>query len=157
MQHVGVGATPRCTGDSSGKREQILAHAIQDIAAELRLVDVTDLIFYVLAGKHGNIDDLVRSSVELYFKNDTLRYGSAANVDLTWGSTPTINLDLEFRHNGVWVYFGLSLSALCAGVDMYHIEFAEPAEDPERNTEQFVNALKDARLPAPRARSREFQ
>lgn len=157
MKHVGVSTTPRGSGDSSGKREQILAQAIQDIAAELRLIDVTDLIFYVLAGKHGNIDDLVRSSVELYFKTDTLRYGSAANVDLNWGSTPTINLDLEFRHNGVWVYFGLSLSALRAGVDMYHIEFADAASTPQDNTDQLVNALKDARLPAPKAKSRVFQ
>ncbi|MDJ0929493.1 hypothetical protein [Breoghania sp.] len=96
-----MSTTPRGTGDSSGKREQILAHAIQDIAAELGLIDVTDMIFYVLASKRGNINDLVRSSVELYFKTGTLRYGSAANVDLNWGSTPTINLDLEFRHNGV--------------------------------------------------------
>ncbi len=157
MEFAGVSATPRANCDSSGKREQILAQAIQDVAAELRLIDVTDLIFYVLAGKHANIDDLVRSSTELYFKPNTIRYGSAANVDMSWGSTPTINLDLEFRHNGVWIYFGLSLSALQAGVDMYHIEFSDLASTPQDNTELLISALKDARLPGPRAKGRVFQ
>ncbi|WP_321505747.1 hypothetical protein [Breoghania sp.] len=157
MESAGVSASPRITGDSSKKREQILAQAIQDVAAELRLIDVTDLIFHVLAGKHANIDDLVRSSTELYFKPNTMCYGSAANLELTWGSTPTIILDLQFRHHGVWIHFGLSLSALQAGVDMYHIEFSEPSENPQANTELLISALKDARLPGPRARSRIFQ
>lgn len=157
MEQVRVKASKPSSGDTSGRREQALAHAIQDVAAELRLIDVTDLILFILSEKHGNIADLVRSSVELYFKNDTLRYGQAANVDLSWGSTPTVNLDLEFRHNGVWVYFGLSLSALRAGVDMYHIEFAEPHDEAERNTEQLIAALRDARIRAPKAKSRLFQ
>ncbi|MDJ0929494.1 hypothetical protein [Breoghania sp.] len=40
---------------------------------------------------------------------------------------------------------------------MYHIEFADPSVDPASNTEQLVNALKDARLPAPKAKNRVLQ
>lgn len=157
MQIGDVSAMQRASGDTSKGREEAIAHAIQSVAAELRLIDVTDLIGYILAEKHGNIGDLVRSSTELFFKDDTLRYGSAASVDLTWGNTPTIRLDLEFRHMGVWVYFGLILSALRASVDMYHIEFADADADPQENTRQLIAAIQDARITPIKSNRQLFQ
>ncbi|ADZ72279.1 hypothetical protein [Polymorphum gilvum] len=146
LMHKGSASqTPRLSG-SGRAREETLAQAVHDVASELRLVDPTDYIAFVRTEKHANISDLVKSSTELYFKNETLRYGLGANIDLDWDTTPTVRLDLEFRNNGVWIYFGLVLHAKGAGVDIYHIEFADPSEDPEENTRRLIDAIMDARL-----------
>ncbi len=141
--------TAPCGENNVMDRERALAWGIQDFAAELRLIDVVHLISYVHTEQHNNIADLVRSSAELFFKGDSLRYGNAANVDLKWGSTPTIRLDLEFHHLGVSVYFELILTALQAAVDMHFIEFESPEDNPSRNTQRLLDALKDARLSPP--------
>lgn len=127
-------------------REEMLAAAISDVAEELRLVDVIDYIAFVRTEKHANISDLVKSSTELFFKNETLRYGLGAQTELDWNTTPSVRLDLEFRNKGVWVYFGLTLDARGSSVDIHHVEFADPSEDPEENTDRLAHALADARL-----------
>ena len=67
-------------------REKAIAEGVKDVAAELRLIDIVNLVVYIQLEKHGNLDDLVASSVELYFKPDTLRYGWRAAVDTDLGS-----------------------------------------------------------------------
>ena len=61
-----------------------LAEGLADVATELRLVNVLDLIAYVHADRSANLEDLVNSSAELYFKPGTLRYGWAADLDVRW-------------------------------------------------------------------------
>jgi hypothetical protein len=58
-----------------------LGTAFEPVAAELRLVDVADFIAYVRAEKFANIQDIVNSSVELFFKPGTLSFGWAAEFE----------------------------------------------------------------------------
>jgi hypothetical protein len=127
-------------------REKALADGIKEVAAELRLIDIVNLVVFIHLEKHGNIDDLVSSSVELYFKPDTLRYGWASNVDMTWGGPARIHLDMEFRHLGVTVFFSLVLGALSAGIDIHNISFDFSSDDPEENTARLSDAIAAARL-----------
>jgi len=127
-------------------REKALADGIKEVAAELRLIDIVNLAVFVHLEKHGNIDDLVSSSAELYFKPDTLRYGWASQVDLTWGGPARVYLDMEFRHMGVTVFFSLMLGALTASVDIHSISFDMSSDDPEENTSRLIDAIADARL-----------
>ena len=127
-------------------REKALADGVKEVAAELRLIDVVNLVVFVNLEKHGNIDDLVNSSAELYFKPDTLRYGWASHVDLNWGGPAKIYLDMEFRHRGVTVFFSLMLGALTASVDIHSISFDVSSDDPEENTNRLIAALADARI-----------
>jgi hypothetical protein len=127
-------------------REKAIADGVKEVAAELRLIDIVNLVVFIHLEKHGNIDDLVNSSVELYFKPDTLRYGWASNVDLTWGGPARICLDMEFRHFGVTVFFSLILGALSAGVDIHNSSFDFTSDDPEENTARLIDAIAAARL-----------
>lgn len=130
-------------------REKILGDAVKCVAAELRLVDLDVLARFVHLEQHANIADLVASSCELFFKEGTLIYGSRAQLDLKWGEIPNLVLDLEFSHQGVHVFFGLSLRPLMAAVDIHAVTFDGPARSPARNTERLVEALEDARIGAP--------
>jgi hypothetical protein len=128
------------------EREKALADGLRDVAAELRLIEATDLIAFLRTEQFGNIANLVNSSSELYFKPNTLSFGQSGDVHLKWGNAPAISLDMEFRHLGVTVYFRLLLQALQAGIDIHYITFAEGSADPEANTTRLVAAIADARL-----------
>ncbi len=137
------------------EREQLLADAIKHVAGELRLVDVSILVRYVSQEQHGNLDDLVASSAELFFKPGTLRYGLRAELDLQWGIAPCISLDLEFCHQDVTVFFCLTLGSVTASVEVHAITISGASESAEENTERLRAALRDARLVRQHARDVE--
>jgi hypothetical protein len=128
------------------EREKALADGLRDVAAELRLIDATDLVAFLRTGQFGNIANLVNSSTELYFKPGTLAFGLSGDVELKWGETPAVALDMEFNHQGVTVYFRLLLQALQAGVDITYITFADNSSNPEANTARLIDAISAARL-----------
>jgi hypothetical protein len=128
------------------EREMALADGLRDVASELRLIDAADLIAFIRTEQFANIGNLVNSSTELYYKPGTLSFGQSADLDVKWGGTPTIALDMEFHHLQVSVYFRLLLEALQAAVEINYISFDGPAIDPEENTGRLVAAIADARF-----------
>jgi hypothetical protein len=127
-------------------REKVLGEGIREVASELRLVDVVDLVSYIHNEQFANVGDLVSSSIERFFKPDTLRYGRAGDVELNWGSPPAIMIDMEFHHRKVSIYFRLLLEALGAGVEINYISFDDANDDPHQNTTRLIDAVTDARL-----------
>ncbi|WP_246737299.1 hypothetical protein [Nordella sp. HKS 07] len=121
---------------------------MSEVATELRLVDVADLIAYIRSEQLANLGDLVSSSIERFFKPDTLRYGKAADIDLSWGSEPAIKIDMEFHNQEVSVYFSLLLESLRAGVEINYTNLNDKLGDPLRNTARLITAIADARLTA---------
>ncbi len=140
---------PRNPDAQAEAREKALAEGVRDVAAELRLVDVLDFIGYCRAGQHAILNDIVSSSVELFFKDGTLRYGWAADVELSWQTTPCVLLDMEFHHQDLAVYFCLALREATAGVEIRYIEALDASENPGALTARLGGALADARLPNP--------
>ncbi|MET0258079.1 MAG: hypothetical protein ABW179_05810 [Methylobacterium sp.] len=133
-------------------REKALANGIKEVVAELRLVEVADYVAFLRMDALGNIADLVESSAQLYLRAGTLRFADGGDVHLGWGTTPTIDLDMEFRVPEVTVHFRLGLSATTATVHINYIAFAEPDTDPDVNTARLLAAIEGARLRhAPRA------
>jgi hypothetical protein len=82
-------------------REQIIADALVDFASELRLTDAAELMSMIRNDHAANIADLVNSSTELFFKSGTLRYALSASFKAPWDATPTVGIDMEFRHAAV--------------------------------------------------------
>lgn len=136
-------------GDATTReRERALAEGIKEVASELRLIDPVDFVAYVHTGQFANIGALVNSSAELYFKPGTITFGLSGEVDLKWGGTPTVVLDMEFHHKRVHVYFRLVLEALQAGIEIDYINFDGASPDPAENTRRLIEAIADARLDA---------
>ncbi len=133
--------------EDTSEGERALALAAKEFAAELRLTDVVDLIAFIRTENHANLNDLVNSSAELYFKPGTLSYGWAANVDMRWQGSPTVSLDLEFRNQHVTAFFDLVLEPRQAGIRLKHIAHEMPASAPSEHSRRFIEAIADARLP----------
>lgn len=127
-------------------REKALADGIKEVASELRLIDAVDFVAFIRTEQFANIGNLVNSSTELYFKPDTIRFGSSGDVHLQWGGTPSVSLDMEFHHMRVNVYFRLMLEALQAGIEIDYITFDDGSSDPDQNTQRLIAAITSARL-----------
>lgn len=126
--------------------EAMLADIVRSLACELRLIEVADLINYIQNQSFANLQDLVNSSAELYFRPGTLQFGWGASVFATWANPPAISVDLEFRNLGVTVFFALMLKSDSAAVSIHDICFDVPERQRARQTELLSQALEDARL-----------
>jgi hypothetical protein len=124
-----------------------LKEAVQPVAAELRLVEVADFIAYIHSEQFANIQDIVNSSIELFFKPGTLSYGGGAYFELDWDRAPIIIIDMEFRHRAVRVIFKLTLSAQEAHVAIEHCSTGASTSGKDRETARLIEALADARNP----------
>jgi hypothetical protein len=138
--------------------EKLLAGSLADVATELRLVDAIDLIGYVHGQRSANLEDLVNSSAELYFRHGALRYAWSADLEVVWDALPTISLNMEFCWSGVTAFFTLRLNAARAGVELQHLVFAgglgETLDGSRADTAErlarFSRAIADSRLTPPR-------
>jgi len=127
--------------------ERILADAMVDVATELRLADPLDFLMMIRCHQEANIADLVNSSSELFFKGGALRYGFAALCDLRWESTPSVRLDMEFRHAAVTVFFRLVIGRARAGVEIIDVMIDSVEEvDAQCATARLSEAILEARL-----------
>jgi hypothetical protein len=127
-------------------REQIIADALVDFATELRLTDAAELMSMIRNDHAANIADLVNSSTELFFQSGTLRYALSASFKAPWDATPTVAIDMEFRHASVCAFFRLTVGQRRVGVEIIDILFAERGLDDFAKGERLSAALESARL-----------
>ena len=124
------------------KREMLIAAVMREFAAELRMINVTDLIVFIETEQHGNIENLVNSSAEMFFMPGSLTFANFAYVDLDWSRPPTVVLSLKLSQPDATVFFDLRLTDNFAEIDLNHVEFRRSSEDQDENTrtlEQAVN------------------
>jgi hypothetical protein len=126
-----------------------LRAALEPIAAELRLVDAGDFIAFIHDEKFANIQDIINSSVELFFKRGALSFGWGAEYELDWNGSPAIILDMEFRRASVWLVFKLVLRALQTDVKIVYFSSGKSSSDSMQDVAALIEAIADARL-APR-------
>jgi len=129
------------------EREKVLADGLKEVAAELRLIEPADLVAFLRTERYGNIQTLVSSATEMYFKPGIISFGLAGRVDLRWDGNPSISLDMEFHHRRIDVYFQLLLESEQAGVDIHYISFGGASPDPHENTARLASAVANARIP----------
>lgn len=132
--------------DHAQAREKILGESVRAVAADLRLIELPDLVTYLNSGQIASVGALVQASIELSFKSDTLTFGHSGDVFLEWGCHPRVSFDMEFHHSSVHVYFRLLLEARQAGVEITYIAFDGESLGPEGNTRRLHDALAEARL-----------
>src|ERR1019366_1923067 len=136
-----------------GRRDdhvEVLANALgaafDSFSAELRLIDAGDFIAFIHDEKFAIIQDIVNSSVELFFKPGAVSFGWGAEFELDWNSAPVISLDMEFRHGYVWLVFKLILRALQTDVKIDYLSHGRSSGGTGQDMTAFIEALKEARL-----------
>jgi hypothetical protein len=127
----------------------VLRVALEPVAAELRLVDAGDFIAFIHDEKFANIQDIVNSSAELFFKRGALSFGWGGEYELDWNGSPAIILDMEFRRASVWLVFKLVLRAVQTDVKIVYFSSGKSSSDSMQDVAALIEAIADARL-APR-------
>jgi hypothetical protein len=130
----------------TAEREMIVAEALRPVASELRLIDAGDLISMLKFECYGDLADLVASAAELYFLPGTVSLGIGGDYWLDWSTRPRVVLDLELRPEGVTIYTRLTLEDAQGSVEISHIAFDDPSEDPEVNTLLLSESLLKSRF-----------
>ena len=127
-------------------RERVIADALIEVASELRLTDVAELMNLIRNDEAANLADLVNSSTELFYKKVTLRYALSASFKAPWDATPEVALDMEFRHARVSAFFRLTIGRRRAGVEIIDVLFDEDGLDERAKVERLTAALASARV-----------
>lgn len=127
-------------------REVLVAKAIEEVASELRLVDVVDYVAYVRLEHFSTIADIVESAAELYFLPGTLSFGHGGEARLGWSGEPEILLDMQLKPKGATVYFTLKLTDRTAAVTVNYVSFDQSSDDPAENSRFLEAALAASRL-----------
>lgn len=130
----------------SAVREMIVAKAIEEVATELRLVDIADYVAFIRLERFTAIADIVDSASELFFQPGVVLFGHGGTANVDWSGKPEILLDMQLKPKGVTVYFTLRLSDLSAAVDVSYVAFDEAGGDPDENSRFLETALAGARL-----------
>jgi hypothetical protein len=134
--------------DRPEDREKIIAEALIDVASELRLTDVAELIHLIRNEEDANLADLVSSSTELFYRNGALRYALSASFNAPWNATPEVALDMEFRYECVTAFFRLTIGEKRARVEILDVLFDEDGLDEGAQVERLAAALAGARTSA---------
>jgi hypothetical protein len=108
-------------------------------------LDVDDYIALIRFEQFGNIEDIVNSSAERFFKPGTLRYGGAAGYEVDWSTPPHVVIVMKFTYRGVFILFRLTLSANLTNVAITHFSLARLLGDQEQEGCRMIQALVDAR------------
>lgn len=132
--------------DVARQRAAILADALGDTVAELRLIDPGDIIAYIRAGQWANIADLVESAAELSFQEGALIFACAADYALDWASSPSIMLEMEFQRHAISAFFTLVLDRDAGLVSLRRVWFPTEPDSAAQGTLALAEAVTDARL-----------
>lgn len=125
----------------------VLAEGLRDVAADLRTIDLVDMVSYIRFGSFATLEDLVHSSTELFFRQGTLSFAWSAGIDLTWSEPPMITMGMEFRSCAISVFFDLTLRALDESVTVLAIMFEDPIDEESQKVARLTEAIAEARLP----------
>ncbi|UVF20283.1 hypothetical protein HPT29_003795 [Microvirga terrae] len=126
--------------------EEVLACNIKDVIADFCLTDAEIIRFYADNQLHGNMDEMVTSSAELYFKGETLSYGYVAHVSAEREDAKHVVLDMEFVHDSVTVFFKIIFGNYDIGVQISEVLLDTAICQSDFNPSSFEMILSSARL-----------
>jgi hypothetical protein len=126
--------------------EEVLACSIKDVIADFCLTDADIIRFYASNQLHGNMDEMLASSAELFFKGETLSYGHVAHVRMERDDRSCVVLDMEFVHDAMTVFFQLIFGDYYIGVKISKVLLEPSFEGSDLNLSSFARILSSARL-----------
>jgi hypothetical protein len=116
------------------------------VIADFCLADAEIIRFYASNQLHGNMDEMVASSTELYFKSETLSYAYSSDISAEWGHPPCVVIDMEFVHEAISVFFKLVFGEHRVGVQISRVLLHPDFDKNDFNPLSFEQILASARL-----------
>ena len=108
--------------------EPHVADAFANLAAELRLVDISDYIAYLRMEQYGCVADIVRDAADLYFTPGFVEFAMDGETSAEWGVAPEVTLMLVINSARAKAHVALKLCENHAEVKMGYVSFASEFE-----------------------------
>jgi hypothetical protein len=124
--------------------ERLICINIKSFIADLCLIDKSFLIENVINANHNNINDVIESSSEMFFKPGTLCYAFSSRLTERYNTVPAISLDMRFSHKHVLVPFLLHIEDDFVGVSL--ADTKSKNKSPSIALSQLSDALYEARI-----------
>lgn len=121
--------------------EPHVAAAIASLAAELRLVDISDYIAYLRMEQFGCIADIVREASELYFTPGFVEFGMDGEASADWGTTPEVTLMLVINSARATAHVALKLCTEHAEVKLGYVNFDSAFEERQDRANLLVDDI----------------
>ncbi|KAA0972311.1 hypothetical protein FPY71_04225 [Aureimonas fodinaquatilis] len=149
QRHMGYHAMPDLSDNSRGpERERLLAFALREVIAELRLVDVADYIAFLRMEAMGNISDILESSCQLHLKAGALSFSNGGDIQVNWNRPPVVELDMRLLEAATDVHFRLIMAEGKSAVRIDHFPKLSDNETDTGQTRRLIEVLEAVRLPA---------
>ena len=135
--------------------EPHVASAIASLAAELRLVDISDYIAYLRMEQFSCIADIVREAADLYFTPGFVRFDMDGEASADWGAAPEVTLMLVIDSARAKAHVALKLCTDHAEVKLGYVNFSEDLQARDDKTWLFIddiagNRIRGLRQPLPK-------
>lgn len=129
-------------------QEKLIAAAVRDVASEIRLFDLADLVSYFRIDRMGPVEALINSALELYFKPGRLSFAGTGSAHINWDGLTDVRLDFEFRHDGLNIFFTILMRAENAAIHINYVSVdGHSGSDNAQNLlARTATALSEARL-----------
>ena len=121
--------------------EPHVAAAIASLAAELRLVDISDYIAYLRMEQFGCIADIVREASELYFTPGFVEFGMDGEASADWGIAPEVTLMLVINSARATAHVALKLCTDHAEVKLGYVNFDSAVEEHKDRANLLVDDI----------------
>ncbi|MGE0629210.1 MAG: hypothetical protein AB7O43_15400 [Hyphomicrobiaceae bacterium] len=126
--------------------ERALASHVADLSTEFRKYDAADLIALIQLERYDTLRSVLQADCEDLFKSNSMTFGDHAAVVVHWDAPPAVQLAMEFRRNGIEVYYRLTLRAVEAQVEVDFVRFDQSELSESGQIALLERALRDARL-----------
>jgi len=116
------------------QREKALADGLRDVAAELRLIDATDLVAFLRTEQFANIANLVNSFQRIVLQAEHLELRTfPATCSLKWGEAPALPSTWNFA---TWGWRSISVSC-CRRFRRVSISTTSPLRRARRSRREY--------------------
>ena len=132
--------------DQVSRQAELLAAALAETAAELRLIEARDIAAFMRTGRWANIADLIQSSAELSLVEGSLIFACVGEGAIRDAKPASVRLDMEFQHGPVTAFFTLALEPNDTRVEIRKLWFSSAPADAATQTRLFEQALAAARI-----------
>lgn len=124
------------------EHEALVARAMQNMASDLRLIDVEYLVSFITLKMDRHVSDHVMSSAERYFTPGFISMGQGCDIKIGWDRLPEIMIDLTMNLDWARIYFSLMLKAEHADIALRYISSFGGHENQDEMTIKIRDGIK---------------
>ena len=122
-------------------REMIIEKACEQLVTDLKTIEPLSYAQLFSHGDNGVLFQHVVRLIEKRFPHGNLIFSCTGQCIVKWSEAPVVAIDLELVATRVFAFFRLFFGGATTVVELHHISFENPDNNPEENTQLLTKEL----------------